>query len=54
MKEIKISREDLVKRLRKDPRLKEEYVENLELPLAFATGEQISEELHSREERLYS
>lgn len=38
MKEIEITLEEFKENLSKDPRIKEDYVEYLRLPLAFATG----------------
>lgn len=38
MKEVIVSDEEFREKLRRDPRIGEEYVESIELPLAFATG----------------
>lgn len=38
MEEIIVTIEEFEEKLRKDPRIEEEYIENIELPLAFATG----------------
>ncbi len=38
MKKIKITLEEFKENLSKDPRIKQDYIENLSLPLAFATG----------------
>lgn len=38
MKEIRISLDDFVKRLEQDPRVNDDYVDKIELPMAFSTG----------------
>lgn len=41
MKRIKISIEEFKENLRKDPRIKEEYIKKIELPQAFSAGNKL-------------